>query len=210
MVGYVITDANKSVWVYQDAKGSYTLTTDKNRALVFDSKPVADAVFKSNLSKMIKSKGVEVKSVNLQIAGPNKQAEAPKVVKSTTEQTSDVDFGSSEYIISVLSEAAAKLNYRHIKLLEEQSKFDRQCTDIEHYIEFNAGKLNACDGYKAYKMLQDVLLERRKVKDELQMINVVKTRMALSEDIESINARIEELKSRQYEPREFKFLFKKE
>ena len=91
-------------------------------------------------------------------------------------------------------------------LVEEESKYDRQRTDIEHYIEFNAGKLNACDGYKAYKMLQDVLLERRKVKDELQIINVVRDRMSLPDDIET---KIKELESRTYEPREFKHLFEK-
>lgn len=207
MNGYVITDANKTVWVCQDTRGVYSLTTDKNKALIFDSKPGADTVFKSNLSKFIKSKGVAVKSVTLQITGADNNTKAQDVaIESPCTQ---LEYGSSKYIISVLSDAAAKLNCRHAELVEEESKYDRQRTDIEHYIEFNAGKLNACDGYKAYKMLQDVLLNRRKIKDELQIINVVRSKMSLPEELANIDTKIQELESRTYEPREFKHLFEK-
>ena len=206
MNGYVITDTNKTVWVCQDTRGAYSLTTDKGKALIFDSKPAADAVFKSNLSKFIKSKGVVVKSVTLQIAGADNKPKQTDI-KEVDVSYSQLEPGSSKYIISVLSEAAAKLNCRHTALVEEESKYDRQRTDIEHYIEFNAGKLNACDGYKAYKLLQDVLLRRRKVKDELQMINVVRSKMSLPEDLVNIETKIQELESRTYEPREFKYLF---
>lgn len=207
MTGYVIADANKSVWVHQDANGSYSLTTDKNKALVFDSKLTADTVFKSNLSKLIKSKGVSVKTVSLQIAGTENLPKETKVVESDQPKP-QLDIGSSKYIVSVLSDAVAKLNCRHTMLVDEQSRYDRQVTDVEHYIEFNAGKLNACDGYKAYKLLQDVLVQRRKVKDELKIINVVKDKMALSDDLVNIDAKVQELESRTYEPRELKYLFK--
>lgn len=201
MTKYAITNKDKTVWVYQN-KGSYTLTTDKARALIFDSKPAAEAVFKSNLSKLIKSKGVTVQTVGVQIEGTETKSE-PKVVTvpSPTE--------SSKYIISVLSEAVAKLNVRHQELVDQESKYDCQKTDIEHYIEFNAGKLNACDGYKAYKLLQDVLLERRKIKDELQIIQVVRDRMNV-EDIANVEQKIKELEARIYKPRELTYLFEKE
>lgn len=201
MTKYAITNKDKTVWVYQN-KGSYTLTTDKARALIFDSKPAADAVFKSNLSKLIKSKGVTVQTVGVQIDGVEAKSEQTVVVvPSPTE--------SSKYIISVLSEAVAKLNVRHQELVDQESKYDCQKTDIEHYIEFNAGKLNACDGYKAYKLLQDVLLKRRKVKDELQIIQVVRDRMN-AEDIANIEQKIKELDARTYQPRELTYLFEKE
>ena len=206
MTGYVITDENKSIWVRQDVNGSYSLTTDQNRALIFDSRIAADTVFKSNLSKLIKSKGVMVKSVNLQISAPSSKAVAKKVVVAEPAVKNE-DLDTSEYIISVLSDAVAKLNCRHMELAEAQSKYDRQITDVEHYIEFNVGKLNACDGFKAYKLLQSILIQRRKIKDELQIIDVVRDRMSLPDDITSIEERIRELKSRQYSPRELTYLF---
>lgn len=201
MNGYVIVDANKTIWVHQDKSGSYSLTTDKSKALVFSTKPAADTVFKSNLSKLIKSKGVMVKAINLQVEGSD--AEPKKEIAV------EVESDSSKYIISVLSEAVSKLNCRHTALVEKLSKYDRQCSDVEHYIEFNAGKLNACDGYKAYKLLQDVLVERRKVKDELQIIQVVRDKMAFPEDIANIGEKVQELESRHYEPREFTYLFER-
>jgi hypothetical protein len=199
MNGYAITDSKKAVWVYQDTSGSYSLTTDKGKAAIFGTRPAADIVFNNNLSKLIKSKGVEVKAVKLQIAG----ADVPKKESAPVPST-PLEFGSSKYIISVLSEAASKLNCRHLELVEEMSKYDRQKSDVEHYIEFNAGKLNACDGFKAYKLLQDILVERRKVKDELQIIQSVKNTMSLSDDIDE---KVRELESRTYEPREFAHLF---
>lgn len=206
MNGYVITDPKKTIFVCKDTSGSYSLTTDKAKAIIWDSQPAAETVFKSNLSKLIKSKGVTVKSVALQMVCSEPKETPKKVVKEAIlEQKSE--FGSSKYIISVLSEAVAKLNCRHLELSDELSTYDRKVTDVEHYIEFNVGKLNARDGYKAYKLLQDVLVERRKVKDELQILQVVKDKMALPDDIENIQERVKELEGRRYEPRELKYLF---
>lgn len=209
MTKYAIANQDKTIWVYQ-SNGSYTLTTDKARALIFDSKPAAEAVFKSNLSKLIKSKGVMVQTVGVQIEGVTAKPEPePKVVLVKEQPSSTQSTESSKYIISVLSEAAAKLNVRHQELTEQQSKFDGQVSDIVHYIEFNTGKLNACDGYKAYKLLQDTLLERRKVKDELQIIQVVRDRMN-AEDIANVEQKIKEIEARTYKPRELTYLFEKE
>jgi hypothetical protein len=200
MSKYAITNKDKTVWVCRD-KTAYSLTTDKARAVTFESKPAADAVYKSNLSKLIKSKGVTVQTVGVQIENTDAN------LVSSPSYTPPAE--SSKYIISVLSEAVAKLNVRHQELAEQQSKFDGQVSDIVHYIEFNTGKLNACDGYKAYKLLQDTLLERRKVKDELQIIQVVRDRMNV-EDMTNVEQKIKELEGRTYKPRELTYLFEKE
>jgi hypothetical protein len=57
-------------------------------------------------------------------------------------------------------------------LLDQLSVIDQAITDIEHYIEF--AKVDACKGYKAYKMLQDKLLIRRKIKDSIRLIGSLK------------------------------------
>jgi hypothetical protein len=206
MTGYAITDAQKTIWLYKDKSGGYSLTTDRNRAIIFENKILAETVFKSNLSKLIKSKGVFVQAVELQIGGaqqPKQEVAAP----TPTPPPATSDPGSSQYIVSVLSDAIAKLNSRHVTLSDDLSKYDRQRTDVEHYIELNAGKLNAYEGYKAYKLLQDVLVQRRKIKDELEILQVMKDKMAIPDDITKINTRVQELSLRHYEPREFKWLF---
>lgn len=203
MLGYVITDTAQTTWVCKDKTNSYSLTTDKNKALIFDTKPAADTVFKFNLSKLLKSKGIEVKAVNLQIANNTEHTEpAP-----TTVAEPDMEIGSSKYIISVLSDAVSKLNQRYDNLSEHLSKYDHQRTDVEHYIELNAGKLNAYEGYQAYKLLQTVLIERRKVKDELQIICAVRDKIAFPEEVANIEARVQQLETRSYTPREFHYLF---
>lgn len=209
MNGYAITDEKKTIWLCKDKNGAYSLTTNRNIAEIFESKIIADRVFKSNLSKLIKSKGVTVQAVELCDGSKRiKDQKATKEVVAPTEAT--IHSTSSQYIVSVLSDAATKLNARHTVLSDELSRYDRQCSDIEHYIEFNAGKLNACDGYKAYKLLQDVLVQRRKVKDELEILKVVKDKMVIPDDMTSIDARIQALAARRYEPRELKWLFEKE
>lgn len=193
MNGYVITDTSKKVFVCKGGN-NYTLSTDSNRACIFETKTKANSIYDS-LPKLIKSKGVTVKPIKLQVEDEDVE------VKTVAENE------SSKYIVSLLSDTVAKLNARHLVLSEELSKYDRQRTDIEHYIEFNTGKLNACDGYKAYKLLQDVLLQRRKVKDELQIVQVALDRITSPNDLAQIDSKIKELETRHYKPRELKDLF---
>ena len=199
MNGYVITDSDKKVWVCKD-KNSYTLSTDPNKAHIFENKTVANSVFKSSLPKIVKGKVTDVKAVKLQVCDDEQLKTAPQPQELP-------EIGSSKYIVSVISEAIAKLNARYMVLSEELSKYDRQRSDVEHYIEFNTGKLNASEGYKAFKLLQDVLLERRKVKDELQIVQVALDRIAAPDELAHIDTKIKELEMRTYTPREFKHLF---
>ena len=199
MNGYVITDADKKVWVCKD-NHSYTLSTDPNKACIFENKIVANSVFKSNLPKMVKDKVTSVKAVKLQVCDDEQPKTMQEPVKST-------EIGSSKYIVSVLSDAVSKLNDRRSMLVDELSKYDRQRSDVEHYIELNTGKFNACEGYKAFKLLQDILIERRKVKDELQIVQVALDRIVAPDELAHIDTKVKELETRQYTPRELKYLF---
>lgn len=58
-----------------------------------------------------------------------------------------------------------------LKLSEEQSILDQKITDIQHYIE--SRNLNAVEGYKAYKLLQETLKERRLVKNRASEIEPI-------------------------------------
>lgn len=206
MTKYIIADNNQSVFVGKDKSNKYTLTTDRAKAVIFDTKSIADMVFKSNLSKIIKNKGVSVQTVALQIVDAvTSVVQEPAVVKE--EQNTSINTDSSKHIVTIISDAVGKLNSRYVTLSDELSKYDRQITDVEHYIEFNIGKLNACGGYKAYKLLQDVLIKRRTVKDELQIIQMVRDKMGFPEEIAMIANKVQELDQRHYEPREFKYLF---
>lgn len=58
------------------------------------------------------------------------------------------------------------------ELALKQSEADKNIADIYHYIETT--NLNACQGYKAYKKLQAALIERRRIKNEREVVNQIK------------------------------------
>lgn len=55
------------------------------------------------------------------------------------------------------------------ELLNQLSIVDKKKTDIEHYIELSLD-LNGAQGYNAYKLLREVLRERREIKDKIDEI----------------------------------------
>lgn len=61
-----------------------------------------------------------------------------------------------------LEKVAQEMKTRRAYLNSELSKVDREITDIEHYIEFYP--LNACQGYKAAKMMKDCRVKLRDIK----------------------------------------------
>ena len=91
------------------------------------------------------------------------------------------------------------------QLYDEQSKIDSQISDVEHYIEFQT--LNAPKGYAAYKLLHDLLGERRKIKDAMIKISVLESNTK-SINEEHIRESINGLENRQYTPRVLVDLFK--
>lgn len=61
------------------------------------------------------------------------------------------------------------INPQYKKLLSSQlSAVDKQIVDIYHYIEVTS--FNACQGYKLCKQLQEALIARRQIKNEMAII----------------------------------------
>ena len=89
----------------------------------------------------------------------------------------------SDKIESLMSIAQEILSRRN-ELNEKLSNAEKEVVDVQHYIELRT--LNAYEGYKAFKMLQDVLLRRRRIKDEIQITDAL---MILDENIRSLNNR---------------------
>lgn len=61
-----------------------------------------------------------------------------------------------------------KVKAYKIKLNHELSVADQ---NVCHYIEFHP--LNACQGYKMAKLLQDTLKERREIKNEIDILGQI-------------------------------------
>lgn len=97
-----------------------------------------------------------------------------------------------------------KLCERKVSLTAELSRCDKEICDIQHAAEFFS--LNAAQGYKLYKMLHDVTVERRAIKDEMQRIDIVLDNLD-TQSINSVKKRLKGLDNRSYKPRVLKELF---
>lgn len=74
------------------------------------------------------------------------------------------------------------------EISDSMSKIDLELSDVYHYIEFST--LNAADGYRAYKLLQEVLRRRRAIKNELALMQTLKAaQKALNEVQKGIERR---------------------
>lgn len=90
-------------------------------------------------------------------------------------------------------------------LTHDLERVNSEIVDVEHYVEFFT--LDAAKGYKAYKMLKERRIERRRLKDELFRIDLVLNADAESKRSGTLKKRIAGLETRQYEPRVLKELF---
>ena len=89
-------------------------------------------------------------------------------------------------------------------LLQEQMRLDQMISDAEHYLEFYP--ISASDGYKLAKIIQDARRERRKVKDDLYILEILKTecKEIVSRTPQS---KIAGMATREYRPRVLTDLF---
>lgn len=90
-----------------------------------------------------------------------------------------------------------KLKYKDI---------EAELTDAYHYIELN-DNMNACNGYKAYKMLKDILKRRRKIKDEMLIVDTFLDTSIQQHASGRMIGAFEGLKNRKYAPRVLNDLF---
>lgn len=94
------------------------------------------------------------------------------------------------------------------QLKAEVQRYNDEVNDIQHHIELSNRK-NASAGYKIYAELQEVLLKRREVKDELEYLEAIEKRMkntfkhqeGLIPIVEGIQHKDEMMNTRTYRPR---------
>jgi hypothetical protein len=88
---------------------------------------------------------------------------------------------------------------RKEELSRLHSDIEKKKRDLEHKIELG-GRFNACLGYKYAKELQEILLIRREIKDELSVLgNILSAK--IEGDMHQVKKSIEGLATRKYEPR---------
>lgn len=120
--------------------------------------------------------------------------------------TSSMSSNSEEFIKTVNS-IISNYNYlisRKKSLSKELSIIDKKLIDLTHYIEFT--ELNACEGYKAYKLMHEITKQRREVKNELATIQSLTT-LIPAQKVSSFNRYINKQSNKHYTPRILTELF---
>ena len=178
-----------------NAIGQWIPTSELNEAFQFNDKAKADNAL-SNLSKQMRNLGYFVQ----QIDAPSKPVEIDRFDNSELANY-DSALTQIEAFCDLHDQLVARAVWVEYKLQEVENKIQ----DVLHAIEFNS--YNARDGYKIYKLLHDLRIERRKYKDEQIIADVIKSGFAGS-NWELARTRVDDLKDRQYHVREMEELFK--
>ena len=227
---YVLTDGKGNYIRYDVGMNQYVKAKGKYVAERWLDRTTARNVLKNSVPKNIRKKFrvVEIEDDRTPVSvNTNTSISDPKIVvstipafvyseKDTAEHIKDntnTIFGSdicndentcsnSELRDKVTNTVFADITNRRVTLNNKLSEVDRKICDVLHYIEFN--KLNACDGYKTYKMIREYRLERRAIKNEIEILDDVYNNIT-----KLIEESINRLSNRKYKPRELPELFKR-
>ena len=201
MIMYVLY--NNKYYLMQNAIKQFVPTPELNESFQFSDKIKAENAL-ANLPKQMRNLGYFVQ----QIDTPTKPADTPTKPVDFDQFNSELELVNYDSALAQIGsfcdlhdQLVARATWVEYKLQEVENKIQ----DVLHAIEFNL--YNARDGYKMYKLLHDLRLERRKYKDEQIISDVMKSGFAGS-NWELVRTRVDDLKDRQYHIRNLEELFK--
>lgn len=185
---------NNKYYLMHNTIGQWVPTSELNESFQFNDKTKAENAL-ANLPKQMRNLGYFVQ----QIDAPSKPVEIDRFDNSELANY-DSALAQIASFCDLHDQLVTRATWIEYKLKEVENKIQ----DVLHAIEFNS--YNARDGYKIYKLLHDLRLERRKYKDEQIIADVMKSGFAGS-NWELVRSRIDDLKDRQYHVREMEELF---
>lgn len=186
---------NNKYYLMHNAIGQWIPTTELSESFQFNDKTKADNAL-ANLPKQMRNLGYFVQ----QIDAPSKPVDFDQFNNSNLVNY-DLALAQIGAFCDLYDQLVARATWVEYKLQEVENKIQ----DVLHAIEFNS--YNARDGYKIYKLLHDLRLERRKYKDEIFIRELIDDNIR-SADLGKFKSRVEYVKNRKYNAREMEELFK--
>ena len=186
---------NNKYYLMQNAIKQFVPTTELNEAFQFFDKTKAENAL-ANLPKQMRNLGYFV----IQISNTDKPVDF--------DQFTDIElinYDSALAQIGSFCDLHDQLVARAPWIDHKLTEVDNKIQDVLHAIEFNS--YNARDGYKIYKLLHDLRIERRKYKDEIFIRELIDDNIH-SADWGKFRSRVKDVKDRQYHAREMEELFK--
>ena len=203
---YVITDGHGSYIRHDEGTGRYVPVRSLKQAKKWDTEQKAKCILKNSISSSIRS-FYEVSYVDT-TETVEKQTIEDRQKEITFRPIEDDNIKDWLEKINTIRDVLSGSGSRKDELLGKLSEVDREISDINHYIEF--GNYNACQGWRCFKMLQTLLRQRRKYKNEIQVLQMIKECKFDNDSISSLSERIVEVSNKLYHPRAFPELFKSE
>ena len=194
MMMYVLY--NQKYYLMQNAIKQFVPTTELNEAFQFFDKTKAENAL-ANLPKQTRNLGYFV----IQISNTDKPVDFDQFNSELELVNYDSALAQISSFCDLHDQLVARAPWIDHKLTEVENKIQ----DVLHAIEFNS--YNARDGYKIYKLLHDLRLERRKYKDEISIRELTDDNIH-DADWGKFRSRVKDVKDRQYHVREMKELFK--
>ena len=186
---------NNKYYLMQNAIKQFVPTTELNEAFQFFDKTKAENAL-ANLPKQTRNLGYCV----IQISNTDKPVDFDQFtnIELVNYDSALAQIGS---FCDLHDQLVARAPWIDHKLIEVDNKIQ----DVLHAIEFNS--YNARDGYKIYKLLHDLRIERRKYKDEIFIRELIDDNIH-NVDWGKFRSRVKDVKDRQYHVREMEELFK--
>lgn len=209
-MGYVITNGTDYI-TKQNRK--YVKIKSQKEAFEFQTKDAALNIFNNQITKKDRSsmflREIVTKQDTITTPLPGKVVKVPTVEKhfSNSELRTSESINDWVHKLKDLNGITEEAQARELVLASKLSNIDRSISDVHHYIE--GSNFNVCNGYKAYKMLQNLLIERRQIKNEQIFVKYIISNK-LSNNIDSeIKKVITKIQNKEYEPKVLNELFNK-
>lgn len=187
---------NQKYYLMQNTIKQWTPTPELSESFQFNDKTKADNAL-ANLPKQMRNLGYFVQ----QIDAPSKPVDFDQFNSELELVDYDSALAQIGSFCDLHDQLVARATWVEYKLQEVENKIQ----DVLHAIEFNS--YNARDGYKIYKLLHDLRLERRKYKDEIFIRELIDDNIH-GTDWGKFRSRVKDVKDRQYHVREMEELFK--
>lgn len=202
MVAYVLSDGAGRYIRKDNGSGKYVSVKGEKYALQFQTSESALKILCNSIPKTIRdSFGVE--EIVIEDVKTTKNMDVIKNI--VNKNIVDTEISTWLTKVDAFIELTENVEARIVELVELLSTTDKEICDIQHYIEF--GSLNAYQGWLATSMLQNRLRQRRKYKDELAALNLIKSCKIDSKSIENLHKAVDGLGERKYSPRVLSELF---
>ena len=200
---YVMTDGNGTFITLDKSTNKYVPIKGEKYAFKWDDRQKAVNIHKSSLSKKIRPMySVEYRNDSDAIVN-KKNLEQQSQITSAKFEGNAID--KLESMLQSVVAIIGGVDERFDELCDKLSEVDKKIVDIEHYIEF--GKFNCYQGWICFKILQNLLQQRRQYKNEMEVINKIRCCKIESKEVDILKASIEQIKFKKYTPRAFKELF---